>query len=402
MKVRSSICLLAGGLLAAALSCSSDPEAPVSKKFLDDSTLGVKAGQSYRVVIPVTTRELPVPLGVGTGPLLWLGESQGIRYGAILVHFDLSSAGTYAGKTIATARLRLPIQAARPAITATFHELQGTFSDADSISAIPPFDPLAIAGDTPGDVVRRIVYDTLVDDTLRTKINDSFVLDKTIVSGWLSGARAQNGIAILWQEDAGSPGFIEMNAHERGTDPPALRIKFADGDSTSFGSDADYSVATFDGGGLVCLGGVARRIFFGFDLRGLPKRAQVNASFLVLKTIEDEGLGATPVELLLGYTSTFYYYVYTPETSDTLGRAEGSKVTVYLGTFDPLVAQQIDVPIGGYVRDILRGARPNRGLVFQSNLEASRIQKVAFTSSGDGAPYIEVVYSMPAQFGSSP
>jgi hypothetical protein len=402
MNLRASISFLVAGLLAVALSCSSDPEAPVSKKFLDDGSFGVKAGATYRVVIPVTTRLLPAPLGVGTSPLLWLGESQGIRYGAILIHFDFSSASSYAGKAIATARLRLPIQTARPTITATFHELDGDFSDADSISAVPPYDPLAIAGDSPGDVERRVSYDTLVDDTLRTKINDSFVLDKTIVSEWLSGARDHHGIAIIWAEDPNSVGFVEMNAHERGTDPPALRVKFADGDSTAFGADADYTVATYDGGGLDCLGGIARRIYFGFDLGGLPKRAMVNAAFLRLKTIEDEGQGATTEELILGYSPTFYYYLYAPKTADTLGLGEDTKVTVYLGDFDPAVSQLIGLPIGGYVRDILRGTRPNRGLVLQSNLEGSRIQKAAFYSSGNDGPRVEIIYSMPADFRSSP
>jgi len=402
MNLRASIGFFIAGLLAVAFACSSDPEAPVSKKFLDDGSFGVKAGETYRVVIPVAATPLRVPLGVGTSPLLWLGETQGIRYGAILIHFNLSSASGYAGKTIASARLRLPIQAARPAVTATFHELEGNFTDADSISAIPPYDPLAIAGESPGDVERRIAYDTLVNDTLRSKINGSFLLDRTIVSEWLSGARDHHGIAIIWAEDPTSVGFLEMNAHERGSDPPALRVKFADGDSASFGADADYTVATFGGGGLDCVGGVARRLYFGFDLSGLPARAMVHGSFLVLKTVTDEGLGATSAELALGYTSSFYYYLYAPKTADTLGRGADTKVTVYLGFFDPVAADTISIPIGGYIRDIVVGARPNRGLVLQSNVEGSRIQKAAFHSSGDDAPRIEIIYTMPADFGSTP
>jgi len=400
--MHASARLLFAGLLAAACSCSSDPEGPVSKRFIDDGSLGVKAGGTYRVVLPLVVRELPNPLGVGTSPLLWLGESQGIRFEAVLIHFDLSTASSYTGKTIATARLRLPIQAARTPVTATFHELLADFDDDDSISAVPAYDPLAISTDVPGEIERRITYDTLVDDTLRTKINDYFVLDRTIVGEWLSGARAQHGIALVWVPDAVTLGFVEMNASERGTDPPALRITFTDGDSTSFGADADYTITRYAGDDLACVGGVARRIFFGFDLGSLPARAMVNGAFIKLRTIEDAGLGATAVESSLGYSSTFYYYMYAPKTSDTLGAASDSRVTVYLGSFDPLESETIDVPIGGYVRDIILGTRPNRGVVLQSNLETSRVQKAAFYSTGADAPYLTVIYTMPADFGGKP
>ena len=52
--------------------------------------------------------------------------------------------------------------------------------------------------------------------------------------------------------------------------------------------------------------------------------------------------------------------------------------------------------------DVLRNARANTGLVLQSNLESTRIQRVSFVSPGGAdAPYIEIIYSLPADFGGS-
>jgi hypothetical protein len=44
----------------------------------------------------------------------------------------------------------------------------------------------------------------------------------------------------------------------------------------------------------------------------------------------------------------------------------------------------------------------NRGLVLQSNLESGRIQRAAFAASGDEAPYLEIYYTLPADFGGTP
>jgi hypothetical protein len=49
--------------------------------------------------------------------------------------------------------------------------------------------------------------------------------------------------------------------------------------------------------------------------------------------------------------------------------------------------------------DVLRNARRNTGLVLQSNLEVFRIQRLSFVSGGVDAPYIEIYYSLPADFG---
>jgi hypothetical protein len=54
------------------------------------------------------------------------------------------------------------------------------------------------------------------------------------------------------------------------------------------------------------------------------------------------------------------------------------------------------------VPDVLKGLRANRGLVLQSNLETGRIQRAAFASFGEDAPYLEIYYTLPADFGGAP
>lgn len=389
---------LAPAFLAFALSCSSDPEGPVSKKFLEDGTYGVKAGEAHRDTFPVSAGTVSVPLGVGTEALLTIGRVKGIEYRSILLKFNFTLAAEDSGKTISSAVLHLPVQVATPEdlkIPVTVNELLSSFSDADTITAVPPYDLDPIA-----DSLGRTV------DTLDIAGLNDFSLDTTVVGEWLSGRRVHNGIAILWAAVPDSASYFEMNARERGTDPPAVVVQFRDSTTATFGATADYSVAVFEHGGLNCIGGVARRIQFGFEEDTLkahiPERAMINAAFLVLTVRKELGFGATLGEqLLLGYSSLFQYYLYAPGSADTLKADFREGTGVDTGTFEAVASATIKMPLRGYIRDILDGKRENTGLVLQSDKELSRIQRASFASTGADKPYIEIIYSLPADFGGS-
>lgn len=380
-------------LLAAVVSCSSDPEGPVSVQFLDDGTYGVKPGETERVIVPVDAVTVSVPLGVGTSPFLNLGRQKGVEYRAVLLKFDFTLDSEDVGKTVSSAVLNLPVEIVSPEnlrMPVIFHELLSSFTDEDTIAAVPPYDPEPIA-DSLGNMV----------DTLGIE-NTYFDFDTALVNGWISGRRPHNGIVMLWAAPPDSASSVEMNAHEYGRDPPAVRLSFTDGSSASFGSIDDYTVARLEAGGLNCVGGTAHRIACRFDPVGVPERAIVHASFLVLRVRGDQGLGATVGELLLlGYSSLFNYYLYTPDSADTLsaGFLEGTGVA--RSTFDPAVSATVKVPIRAYMADVLSGARMNTGLVLQSDYELTRVQRACFAASGAEAPYLEIVYSLPADFGGS-
>jgi len=380
-------------LLAFVLSCSSDPEGPVSERFLDDGTYGIRSGETHRVVVPVNAVTVSVPLGVGTSPFLNLGRQKGIEYRAILLKFDFTLASGDEAKTVSSAVLHLPVEIVSPEnlkMPVTFNELLSGFSDADSITAIPPYDPLPIP-----DSLGRTV------DTLGIESTD-FDIDTTVVNGWISGRHPHNGIVILWAALPDSASSVEVNAHEYGRDPPAVQVNFTDGSSATFGSIDDYTVARFERGGLNAVGGIARRIACSFDPVGIPGRAVVHASFLVLRVRGDQGLGATVGEqLILGLSSLFNYYLYAPDSADTLSAGFRKGTGVARSLFDPAVSATIKLPIRAYMADVLAGARLNRGLVFQSDHELTRIQRASFAASGADAPYIEIIYSLPADFGGS-
>jgi len=391
MKLKSKYWLVAA-FLAFALSCSSDPEGPVSAKFVEDGTYGVKGDSIRRAVFPVSAVTVSVPQGVGTGKLLLIGRLRGIEYRAILVRFDFTLDDGDVGKKVSSAQLHLPVQVTTPddfKLPATFHELLSSFDDSSSIVAVPPYDPDPIP-DSLGATV----------DSLSIE-NTEYGIDTAVVNGWLSGTREHRGIAIVWAAVPDTTTSLEIKAREYGSDPPAVRVTFTDGTSASFPSVADYSVAVFEQPGLNCVGGVARRVAFGFDPAGIPERAMVNAAFLVLKVRGDQGFGgASGEQLVIGYTGIFSYYLYAPESADTLssGFLEGTGVDQ--DAIDPTVSTTLRLPLRGYMGDLLRNARANTGLVLQSNLESSRIQRVSFVSPGGvDAPYIEIFYSMPADFG---
>jgi hypothetical protein len=388
-----SKCWIITALVAFVLSCSSDPEGPVSARFIDDGTYGIKSGETRRVVIPVNAMTVSVPLGVGTSPFLNLGRQKGIEYRAILLKFDFTLASGDEGKVVSSAVLHLPVQVESPEnlrMLVTFNELLSSFGDADSITAIPSYDPRPIA-----DSLGRTV------DTLSFESTD-FDIDTTVVNGWISGRRPHNGIAILWAAVPDSASSVEMNAHEYGSDPPAVRVNFTDGSSAAFGSIDDYTVVSLERSGLDCVGGVARRVSCSFDPAGIPARAIVHASFLVLRTRGDQGLGATVGEqLILEYSSLFTYYLYAPDSADTLSTDFLEGTGVARSSFDPAVSATVKLPIRAYMADVLAGVRVNTGLVLQSDRESTRVQRASFAAGGAEAPYIEIIYSLPADFGGS-
>ena len=385
---KRSISWLVALFFSFVLSCSSDPEGPVSRVFVEDGTYGVQAGKVSRDSIPENPVGVSVPLGVGTSKLLALGRLVGIEYQAILLKFDFTLSNEDAAKTVAWARFRFPVKFATEhfAMPVTVNELLADFTEEDTITAVPPFAPQSI----PDSLGRTI-------DTLSIK-NVEFTIDTSAVNGWLKGTRGQHGLAIVRAAPPDADGSIEMNAHELGTDPASVRVHFTDGDSASFGAVEDYAVAIFKGTGLNCLGGIAKRIYFGFNLHGINERAMIQASFLVLKVKGGEGFDATSGELAMGLSPDFLYYLYAPPNAHDTLAAYSSGVGVDLGTFDPTESKTIRMPLRGYISDILRDKRQNYGLVLQSNQEMSRIQRASFGASGAEAPYIEVIYSLPADF----
>jgi hypothetical protein len=126
----------------------------------------------------------------------------------------------------------------------------------------------------------------------------------------------------------------------------------------------------------------------------------VNAASLVLKVRGDQGFGgATGEQLVIGYTALFNYYLYAPNSADTLSSGFLKGTGVDQNVLDPRISRTIKLSLRGYMGDVLRNARTNTGLVLQSNLEVFRIQRLSFVSGGADAPYIEIYYSLPADFG---
>lgn len=388
------ICILMICLAACFACCSSDPEGPVAVTFLEGGTYGIEAGETHRFVTALSGTTVTVPTGIGESSLLRIGELKGVRFDAILIKFDFTANGDISGKTVSGAIMDLPVRIADTLLEVTCHELLQEFDEEDTLTVIPPFDPSAIT-DSIGNTERL----------LGLEIND-FSIDGTLVSDWLKGEREHYGIAILWEEEHDPTGLVEMHAHELGTDPAVIRVEFTDGTSDTFPSIKDYSIAGFEGDGLNCIGGVASRIFFDFDLAGLDERAMVHASFIQLAVNGDEGFGVTPGDTtLLSLPVDFYYYLYTPNSSDPLNPEFLEGTGVDNGSFNPALTQTLKLPLRGFIPDVVSGLRDNTGLVLQSDLETVRIQRfLIYGSDADSLlrPYLEVIYSLPAEFPGEP
>lgn len=395
-KLRNILFALTAFVLAC---CTSDPEGPVSEIFLEDGTYGPRGNVPDTIfTAAVSGTTISIPDGIGNSLLLVIGESAGIEYRAILMKFKPVPSEEHSGKQVSSAVLHLPIRVAPDSafsLDATFNELEEDFSEEDTIISVPPHDSEAIP-DTLGETV-RVLSINVVD----------YSLDGSLVQEWLDGTREHHGVAVLLEEGAASGGLIEMNARELGSDPPAIRVEFEDGSDTVYAAVTDYSVASFEGEGLHCIGGVATRIFFEFDLEELlHEKAIINYARLVLSVEKEGGLGATPgEESLLGLSRDFIFYMYTPNVSDPGDTLWRSGTGVGLGSFNPRGSETLTIGMTGFIEDILLGLRENTGLVLQSDLERVRIQKASFyTGETESSlrPRIEVVYSRPAEFARRP
>ncbi len=381
-------------------SCSSDPSGPIFAQQVD-SLYGVDPGNVYRYVEPLTGMTFEVPVSVGNSPLLAIGETQGLGFDTTLLQFDMTLSDEDIGKEILSASLYLPVRVAPegtivdtleiPYIqTISFYELLSGFDDEDTVIVIPPLDPEPLL-DSTGAASRQLSID-----------ENEFYLDQIIVQEWVEGASEHNGIALVLEGMPDGPGLIEINAHEYGSDPPSIRVLFTDSTTAAFPSINDYSAVRFEGGGLNCVGGYATRIYFDFTLEGVDPRAIVNRASLVLSVNGEEGFGSTLGEsVVLGILSDISYYMYTPDSDDPAdpGFLEGTGVDI--GIFSATETKTLRLPLRGFIPDLIDSSRVNRGLILQSNLENTRVQRAAFfTSAADSLlrPYLEIFYSLPAEF----
>ena len=407
MHKRRYILLLLVAFVGSAVlysACSSDAEGPVSVQFLD-SLYGVIPGDVIRYVGQLDATMFEVQENVGSTKLLMIGKERGLSFHSILLQFDMTLSDEDIDKVIESASLRLPVRVAPEGteidtivvpytLDVSLFEVSEPFDEDDTLLVYPALEPAPLPDSTGGDIRALSIGDT------------GFYLDPVLVGDWLMGTREHHGLAIVLALDPDEPGLIEMNAHEYGSDPPVIEVMFTDSTTATFASVNDYSAVDAEGGGLFCIGGVARRIHFMFDLAGVDPRAIVHRSNLVLTVIGEEGFtGTTGEATILGLSTDFDYYLYTPDSDDPLdpGFLEGKGVD--LGEFNPVESKTLRLPLRGFIPDILKGDRVNNGIIIQSNLEAGRIQKVAFqTSSADSLyrPYIELIYSLPVEFDGTP
>jgi hypothetical protein len=393
--------LVLSGLALLAASCTSDPEGPVSVQFLD-SLYGLEPGDVIRYVEPVEGVTFGVPVSVGDSPLLGLGEDRGIGFESILIQFDMTLADEDVGKVIESASLHLPVRVAPEGtiietdvdtiiipytLDISFYELLEGFDEEDSLIVFPLIDWTPLP-DSTGAGIRHLSLE-----------ETEFYLDKEIVEQWIDGEHL--GILVNLEGIPEEPGLIEMNAHEYGSDPPAIRVMFTDSSTAAFASINDYSVISFEEEGLNCVGGYATRIHFDFTLGGVDTTATVHSANLVLTLKGEEGFGATIGEIgILDILSEFLYYLYTPDSDDPSdpGFLEGTGVD--RNAFNAAETQTLRLPLRGFIPDVIAGKRINTGLILQSDLENVRVQRAAFyTSSADSLyrPYIEVIYSLPIE-----
>ena len=380
--------IAAVAVLALSAGCGTDAEGPVTRPFHESGWYSPQAGDTERYIDTLrSVSMLEIPYGIGESSTLKIGEIKGVRYTTLLMQFNYDSLVNFDGMIVDSVVLDLPVIIVQDTLFhlgVTFNELLEDFSEFDTITSPPAYNPDPILGAN-GETVRDINFE-------RTE----FSIDKTIVQGWVDGTVDPwpHGISINWAYVPDTLGLIEMYAQNYGTNPPLLKVIFESGDEVFLRDISDYAITEDRITALAAAGGTARRIYFEFDLDGVPELATLNYSALVFHTEGSSGFGATFGEMLLGASTDFPYYLYSPASSDPgdPGILEGTGVSRNL--MPVTIDTKIIISLDQYTIDILNGTRANTGLVLQSDLELSRVQILAIydTAAGDSLrPYIEVI-----------
>ncbi|MDZ7859586.1 MAG: hypothetical protein U5O15_02760 [Candidatus Krumholzibacteriota bacterium] len=384
-------------LFIIAAGCGSDPEAPVVERFRD-GTYTPEAGKTYCYIDTLEYSSINLATGVGGDcSLLKMGWNKGFKFETILIDFSSDSLSKYEGKSVSEVTLKIPVRIGPSNfdLKIGLYELLGPFSEDDTLSpANAPARADTQITDSFGTVPERTI----------AAFDQEYSINRNVVQNWIdSKADTSYGLAVVLEEDPDSLGFFEINSvADLEGGPIALNVIFED-DTTSFGVNRSYSIVS--GGNsdeLAVYGGLARRIFFEFDLGGVSDSAIIHNSELVLNVDGSGGLGATAGEEsgdILGLPTVFYYYLYSPD--DTLYPSFLEGKGVYEGEFYPFESFELRLPLDKYVSDIIDGSRRNTGLVLQSDLENVRFQKVLFSPGVADSlepPRVEIIYSMPADF----
>jgi len=385
--------IAAFAVLALTGGCGTDAEGPVTRPFHESGWYSPQAGETERYVEMIdSVSMIEIPWGIGESSILKLGEIKGVRYTTLLMQFSYDSLVNFEGMTVDSVILDLPVIIVQDTLFhlgVTFNELLEDFSESSTITSPPMYDPDPIRGAN-GETVRDISIE-------RTE----FSIDRTIVQEWVDGTADpwQHGISINWAYEPDTLGLIEMYAQDYGSNPPVLRVIFEEGDEVLLPDISDYAITEDRITVLATAGGTARRLFFEFDLDGVPEHATLHYSALVFNTDGSEGLGATYAEMLIGLSTDFQYELLSPASdvgSDT------TDVLISRNLLPVTIDAKIKIPLGLTMVEILNGTRVNTGFLLQSSLETKRVQILAIfdTAAGDSLrPYLEIVYTMPTDFG---
>ncbi len=383
--------IAAVAVLALSAGCGTDAEGPVTRPFHESGWYSPHAGDTERYVDMLrSVSMIEIPYGIGHSSILKLGEIKGVRYTNLLMQFSYDSLVNYEGMTVDSVVLDLPVVTVQDTLFhlgVTFNELLEDFSEDDTITLPPMYDPDPIQGAL-GETIRDISFE-------RTE----FSIDRTIVQEWVDGTADPwtHGISINWAYIPDSLGLIEMYAQDYGTNPPVLRVLFDGGTEVILPVVSDYAITEDRITALAAAGGTARRLYFEFDLDGVPELATLNYSALVFHTDGSSGLGATYSEMLIGAPTDFQYDLYAPKASDP----DSIDILISRSLLPVTIDAKIKIPLGQYTIEVLNGTRVNTGLVLKSTLETTRVQILAIydAAAGDSLrPYIEVIYTMPTDF----
>ncbi len=366
--------MLLAYLIAAALSCSSDPDTPLGSGV---DIIGSKPGTVFQDTIAVyadTVFQYGTP--VASEKTLEFGRESGYTR-AMIIDISFKGASADTARVVEKAELRLVADDITGSFPARFYQLRKQYAEGDSI---PSLDTLAVIVDPESGSVER---------TLQL-FPPTYPLPPALVQTWIRDSAQRTAIAILYTDDVNDR-VATFKSRQSDRDKPSLQITFVGGFQRTYfaGADATFIRPTGTTDNLIVSDGLVRRVYFRVRLDELGEQSAVHTARVRFHIVPETLLGSNTKAV-----------VYAPASPDPARKdfRSGQLVTTSSMLADD---RTVDFQLTNSIFLTLQGSLPDNGFVVLFERENTELRQVELfgTDAPDSLrPRVFITSSTPAEY----
>ncbi len=362
--------------LAAALSCSSDPDTPLGSDFVNDA-LGSHPGDVFQDTIAVyADTVIERHTLISRTATIDLGRQDGYER-VMILQPSFSGAGSDVNRVVASADLRLITADISGSFPARFYRLDRTYASSDTISTL---DTLAVIPDPNTGSPNRSMQ----------LFPATYALPPDLVQGWIRGDSLRTAIAIVYNDPVNDR-IATFNSIEAESERPRIEVHFTDltQHNYAFSADATFMRPPPPPSTLIVSDGYARRVYFRMHIDELAPQSSVHTARVRFHIVPGSVLGVNTILQMYVPTST------DPTSPDFLSGQQVTSEAFFSG--DDI----IEFKVTNSLFLTLQGSLEDNGFVLQFNSENTELRQVELYGSAAAdslRPRVYVTSSTPAGF----